>query len=127
MDSLPLVIEFAPGTRLERESDQSDGLPIVSNGPPGTVVVFPSGRIVPLPTDQIVASRDSEGAATVGFGGMRFEGVDEEQLTFRRFKDVQKEEALSPERGMKMTLEISMVEFIRSYGRVVWVSETIKH
>jgi len=127
MDDLPLVVEFVSGTRLERESDHSVGLPVVHNGPPGTSIVFPSGKAIPLPTDQIVASEDTSGVAIVGFGGMKFEGVDEGQLVFHRFQDVQPKEVLSPERGMKMTLEIDMVECVRSYGSVVWVSETIRH
>ena len=69
MQDPPLLIRFVENTRLRREAAFSSGLPIIGNGPPGTFVVFPNGREVPLPTDQIVASDDDSGAALVSFGG----------------------------------------------------------
>jgi hypothetical protein len=51
-DSVPLLIEFAAGTRLFREPDLAQGLTILHNGPPGTFVTFPDGLGVSLPTDQ---------------------------------------------------------------------------
>lgn len=68
MNDPPLLIRFVENTRLRREAAFSSGLPIIGNGPPGTFVVFPNGREVPLPTDQIVASHDDSGAALVSFG-----------------------------------------------------------
>src|SRR5262249_39855630 len=76
IEPLPLLVEFAPGTRLFRERDRPSELPIVGNGPPGTFVDFPHGVRVSLPTDQIIFADDDGGAARVGFGGMRFEGAE---------------------------------------------------
>src|SRR3954447_24028547 len=75
MIGVPLVIVFAPGTSLYREQDLISHLPIVRNGPAGTFVVFPSGVRVSLPTDQVVSADERDGAARVGFGGMRFTGL----------------------------------------------------
>ena len=122
MPALPLVIEFVAGTRLRREAPFTPGLPIVGNGPPGTFVIFPGpdGRRVPLPTDQVVYSEDAGGAAHVGFGGMRFDGIEGGVLVFRRVKDLWPEAQLSPERGRRMTLEPEMVAAIRVEGVMVW-------
>ncbi len=116
----PLVIEFAAGTAILREPDFSTGLPIVGNGPPGTFVVFANGRKVPLPTDQIVGGEDTDGAARVGFGGMRFDGMEGGRLVFRRVKDLLPEHRLSPERGRRMTLDPWMVAAILVEGARVW-------
>lgn len=120
MADIPLLIEFAPGTHIHREPEVSPNLPIVQNGPPGTFVVFADGGRVPLPTDQIVYADDSGGAAHVGFGGMRFGGIDDGRLLFYRVRDLQPEMLLSPERGRKMTLEPPMVSSISVDGRRVW-------
>ena len=69
------VVEFVPGSRVHKERSHVPGLAVVQNGPPGTFVTFVDGRSVPLPTDQIVLAQDEGGAARVGFGGMRFEGM----------------------------------------------------
>jgi hypothetical protein len=69
------VVEFVPGSRVHKERPHVPGLAVVQNGPPGTFVTFVDGRSVPLPTDQIVLAQDEGGAARVGFGGMRFEGI----------------------------------------------------
>jgi hypothetical protein len=66
------VVEFVPGSHVDKERAFVPGLPVVQNGPPGTFVTFADGRRVPLPTDQIVLAEDNGGAARVGFGGMRF-------------------------------------------------------
>src|SRR5438270_12847257 len=92
-----VLVEFVAGTRLYREPLHQPGLPIVGNGPPGTFVRFAGGGQVPLPTDQIVLADDSAGAARVGFGGMRFDGVEGGQLVFRRLRDLWPEAQLSPE------------------------------
>ena len=107
------------GTRL-RAPRLGANLQIVQNGPPGTFVRFADGRRVPLPTDQIVSSDDGAGAARVGFGGMRFDGVEGGLLTFRRFRDLVAEHELSPERGRRMTLEPEMVAAVFIEGRLVW-------
>jgi len=88
----PLLIEFAPGTRIHREPDYVSKLPIVQNGPPGTRVIFASGTKVSLPTDQIVLTDDAGGAAQVGFGGMSFEGLEDGFLVFYRVREIHPEE-----------------------------------
>jgi len=114
------AVEFVQGSRVDRERAFVPGLPIVQNGPPGTFVTFADGRRVPLPTDQITSVEDVGGAARVCFGGMRFEGVEEGQLTFRRVRDLVAEDQLSPERGRRMTLEPGMVAAVFMEGRLAW-------
>jgi hypothetical protein len=121
--AVALLVEFVGGTRVHRETAVSPQLPIVQNGPPGTFIVFADGARVPLPTDQIVLAEDGEGGARVGFGGMRFEGIEAGQLVFRRVRDLAPEETLSPERSFRMTLEPWMVASVASYGRLVWPSK----
>lgn len=117
--SLPLLIEFAAGTRVRREAAVVPRLPIVQNGPPGTFVVFADGSEVPLPTDQVVFVGEGD-AARVGFGGMSFEGIEDGRLVFYRVRDLQPEHLLSPERARKMTLERRMVASIVVDGRRAW-------
>ena len=120
MDRFPLLIEFVRGTRITRQPAVVSKLPILRNGPPGTSVVFGDGSSVPVPTDQIVFADDGGGVARVAFGGMRFEGVEGDELVFLRVRDLQPEELLSPERGRRMTLAPRMVASIAVDGRVVW-------
>ena len=120
MDSFPLLIEFAPGTSVDREPETVPRLPIVQNGPPGTFVIFADGSKVSLPTDQIVLAEDTGGRARVNFGGMSFEGIEDGYLVFYRVRDLQPEELLSPQRGRRMTLEPRMVSSIQVDGRPVW-------
>jgi hypothetical protein len=120
MSEVPLVIEFAPGSRLHREAEVIPRLPIVQNGPPGTFVLLAGGGRVPLPTDQIVLAEDRGGAARVGFGGMSFEGTEDGLLVFYRVRDLVDPERLSPERGKRMTLEPVTVAAIVASGRRVW-------
>ncbi|HYE93066.1 MAG TPA: hypothetical protein VEA38_18695 [Terriglobales bacterium] len=120
MDRFPLLIEFVRGTRITRQPAVVSKLPILRNGPPGTSVVFGDGSSVPVPTDQIVFADDGGGVARVAFGGMRFEGVEGDELVFLRVRDLQPEELLSPERGRRMTLAPHMVASIAVDGRVVW-------
>ena len=120
MIAAPLVIVFAPRTSLFREQDLISQLPILRNGPAGTFVVFPSGVRVSLPTDQIVSADESDGAARVGFGGMRFTGPSEGRLHFVRERYLLPEEQLSPARSHVMTLEASMVSSILVDGHPVW-------
>jgi len=120
VDRFPLLIEFVRGTRITRQPAVVSKLPILRNGPPGTSVVFGDGSSVPVPTDQIVFADDGGGVARVAFGGMRFEGVEGDELVFLRVRDLQPEELLSPERGRRMTLAPHMVASIAVDGRVVW-------
>ena len=115
----PLIVEFVPGSALEREQPRASDLPIHRNGPPGTFVRI--GRVrVSLPTDQIVAADDSDGRVLVGFGGMQFTGVEDGQLIFLRVRDLWPEEQLSPARSWKMILEPEWVAGVRVNGRRVW-------
>jgi hypothetical protein len=123
MEDVPLLIEFAPQTSLDRERDLVSQLPIVRNGPAGTFVVFPNGVRVSLPTDQIVFADDTTGAARVGFGGMSFVGTEGGRLIFVRVRDLQPEEQLSPARSHIMRLEPRMVSSILVDGRPVWAAD----
>lgn len=114
-----LVIEFAPGSVVRREQDRASDFPIYRNGPPGTFVLLGGVRIS-LPTDQIVAIDDSRGAVTIGFGGMRFTGLEDGRLTFLRVRDLRPEDQLSPDRSWKMTLEPQWVASVHENGRRVW-------
>jgi hypothetical protein len=116
---IPLLIEFAAGTRLVRELDLPQGLPIVGNGPPGTFVVFTDGLRVSLPTDQIVYADDSGAGARVGFGGMRFAGIEAERLIFHRVREMHPEEQLSPARSRVMVLSMEWISSISIDGHRV--------
>jgi hypothetical protein len=118
-DVAPLVIEFVAPSSLLRESHRVSDLPIVRNGPPGTFVVLP-GLKVSLPTDQIVAADDSSGHARVGFGGMRFDGVQDGRLLFRRVRELAPEQQLSPDRSYIMRLESEWVHTVFVDGVVAW-------
>jgi hypothetical protein len=120
MSEFPLLIEFVAETRLERDPDRVPKLAIVQNGPPGTRVVFADGSKVPLPTDQIVFADDATGCARVAFGGMSFEGLEDDFLVCYRVRELQPEALLSPERGRRMTLKPDMVAAIYVDGRRVW-------
>jgi hypothetical protein len=112
----PLVIEFADGTRFEHDAAVAPRMPIVGNGPPGTRVVFPDGHRINLPTDQIVAESLQDGRARVSFGGMRWAGREGDALTFVRVKDLWPEAKLSPERGVRMTLDVARVHGVWQEG-----------
>ena len=124
------VVEFVRGSRVEKDppvNRPASGRPasganlrIVQNGPPGTFVRFADGSRVPLPTDQIVSSDEGASGARVGFGGMRFDGIEGGLLTFLRFRDLLAEHELSPERGRRMTLAPEMVAAVFIEGRLAW-------
>ena len=120
MNEVPLLIEFAARTSLYRERSLVSNLPILQNGPPGTFVVFPDGLRVSLPTDQIVHSDDSGTGARVGFGGMRFAGMEGGRLLFHRVRELHPEEELSPARSHTMMLNPEWVASISVFGREVW-------
>ena len=123
-DALPLLIEFVPETSLYREPDLRSDLRIVRNGSPGTFVLFANGLRVSLPTDQIVFGDDSSGRARVGFGGMRFIGLEEGRLMFVRVRELHPEEQLSPARSHTMILAPHWVASILVAGRPVWTSHS---
>jgi hypothetical protein len=116
----PLLIEFARGTSIYRERDLVSHLPILRNGPPGTFVTFPDGLRVSLPTDQIVCADEADGAAQVGFGGMRFTGIEDGRLVFVRVRELHPEEQLSPARSHVMTLDPRWVSAILVDGQPCW-------
>lgn len=116
----PLIIEFVDGTRIERDAAYVPRLPIVGNGPPGTRVAFADGHRVNLPTDQIVEATAEQGRARVSFGGMRWAGRDGEALTFVRVRDLWPEARLSPERGVRMTLDAARVRAVWQEGVAVF-------
>ena len=113
-------VEFSEPSSLVNERDRPSDLRIVGNGPPGTFVVFPHGLKVSLPTDQIVSAHDSSGHASVAFGGMRFVGVQDGQLTFVREREMLPEEQLSPERSHVMRLDPAWVRSVTQDGQLVW-------
>ena len=116
-----LVITFVSPSSLHREQHRPSRLPIVGNGPPGTFVVFPEMALrVSLPTDQIVSADDCGGSAIVGFGGMRYVGVDQGTLLFTRGRELLPEDQLSPARSHTMRLEARWIADVSVDGRTVW-------
>ena len=124
MEPFPLLIDFAAPTSLLLEQDRISTLPIIGNGPPGTFVLFPNGLRVSLPTDQIVFADDTGGHARVGFGGMRFVGLEEGRLVFVRIRELFPEHQLSPARSHTMLLDARWVATISVDGRPVWPTES---
>ncbi len=124
MESVPLLIDFTAPTSLLREENHISALPIVGNGPPGTFVLFPNGLRVSLPTDQIVFAEDAGGHARVGFGGMRFVGLDEGRLVFIRARELFSEDQLSPDRSHTMRLDCRWVAKMSIDGQPVWPEES---
>jgi hypothetical protein len=120
LEHIPLLIDFAAPTSLLREPNRVSTLPIIGNGPPGTFVLFPNGLRVSLPTDQIVFADDAGGHARVGFGGMRFVGLEEGRLVFVRIRELFPEDQLSPARSHTMRLDARWVTTIAVDGRSVW-------
>ena len=120
MTGCPLLIEFAPGSTLYRQLDIVSSLPIYRNGPPGTFVDLLNGPRISLPTDQIVLVDDAHGRVTVGFGGMRFAGLEDERLIFLRVRELFPEEQLSPARSHVMILEPQWVASVLVRGAPVW-------
>lgn len=119
-DQIPLLIEFVAGTSVYRERDLTQGLPIVQNGPPGTFLVLQDGLRVSLPTDQIVHVDERGAGARVGFGGMRFAGMEARSLIFHRVLELHPEEQLSPARSRTMVLNPQWVRAIVVAGLEVW-------
>lgn len=120
MEHIPLLIDFAAPTSFMRQQNRISTLPIIGNGPPGTFVLFPNGLSVSLPTDQIVFADDTGGHARVGFGGMRFVGLEEGRLVFVRIRELFPEDQLSPDRSHTMRLDPRWVTTISVDGRPVW-------
>lgn len=120
MDDAPLLlVTFAAGSSLVREADRRSDLPIHRNGPPGTFVYLDGVRIS-LPTDQIVGADERNGAVVVGFGGLRYIGVEDGRLVCARERDLLPEPQLSPDRGWTMTLDPEWIASVQEHGRQVW-------
>lgn len=118
--NIPLLIVFVTGTRLCRERDLRQHLPILRNGPPGTFVLVSDGLRVSLPTDQIVYQEDSDTGARVGFGGMRFVREEQGQLIFHRVREMHPAEQLSPDRSHTIVLDARWARSVLVNGLEVW-------
>ena len=95
------------------------GLPMWRNGPPGTFVVFTGRSSRVSATDQIGDRDDSGAGARVGFGGMRFAGMEAERLIFHRVREMHPEEQLSPARSRIMVLSMEWISSISIDGHRV--------
>jgi hypothetical protein len=115
-----LVVTFRCPSTLLRERDRRSDLPMVGNGPPGTFVVFPHGFRVSLPTDLIVSAEVTTGCARVAFGGMRFRGLEGDQLVFTRERELWPEDQLSPARSRVMRLDRAWLSSVTRGGQPVW-------
>jgi len=116
----PLLVEFRKPSSILREQDRPSPLRILGNGPPGTFVLFPDGVKVSLPTDQIIFVDDGDGYARVGFGGMRFTGLEKGQLVAVRAREMLPLDQLSPARSHTMRLDPFRVTAIVVDGLRVW-------
>jgi hypothetical protein len=121
MDSIPVLIEFVVPASIVVEAHRASPLPVLGNGFPGTFVVFPrEGFKISLPTDQIVFADVSDGCGRVGFGGMRFVGVEDAHLVFVRVRELYPPERLSPDRSHTMRLEARRVTTVVVDGTPAW-------
>ena len=116
----PLLIVFRTPSSILREQDRPSPVRILGNGPPGTFVLFPDGLKVSLPTDQIGVADDAGGCARVGFGGMRFTGMENGQLVCVRVREMLPLDQLSPARSHTMRLDPLWVAAIVVDGRQEW-------
>lgn len=114
------IIEFPSGSRIRRGEPVPTTLPLVRNGPPSTHVLFADGWGIAVPTDQIVEADEDRGCARVIFGGMRFDGVEEGKLVFRRVREVRPEHELMPERGRELKLDPARVQRVLVGSNPVW-------
>lgn len=121
MAPLPLLVEFIQPAALVIERHHDSPLRVIGNGFPGTFVVFPAERLrLSLPTDQIVFAEEAGGCVRVGFGGMRFVGVEDAQLVFVRVRELYPAERLSPDRSHTMRLEPAHVCAVIVDGMPAW-------
>ena len=110
MHPVPLLIEFIAGTRLcSRSRFFHRPAPLLGNGPPGTLCSsrWPHSPAADRPG--VVESDDESGAARVSFGGMVFMVGQGRQFGIPPRQRFGRRRSLSPERGLRMTLETSMV------------------
>ena len=83
-------------------------------------MLFPHGLRVSLPTDQIVFAEETNGHVRVGFGGMRFVGLEDGRLKFVRVRELLPEDQLSPARSHTMLLDPQWVASISIEGQLAW-------
>src|SRR5262245_18335331 len=117
---IPLVVEFAPGSRVEsHEMETPDEIerPLI---PRDAMIRFSDGREVPVPADHIVLEEQEKGSARVGFGGVSFEGMVDGQLAFWRVKDIAPEETLAADRDIRFLISPELVSSIAVHGVKVW-------
>jgi hypothetical protein len=124
LDVIPLLIEFTAPSALRFERNLVSTLPVIGNGPPGTFVVFPTGLMISLPTDQIVFADAADGRARVGFGGMQFVGLQDGTLIFLRVRELFSEDQLSPDRSHTMRLDARWVATISVDGQHAWAARS---
>src|SRR5687767_7623941 len=108
--TVPVVVEFAPGSRLLRQEHVS--------GLPNAVVLMPTGEQVAIPADQLVFDEDIAGAAHVGLGGMSFEGMKDDEFVFWRVRDLVPEEYQTSDD--RLTLAPGLVTRILVQGTQVY-------
>jgi threonine dehydratase len=121
MSAHPLsTVRFATGSRIRRDDPVPTTLPLIRNAPPATWVVFADGRGLGIPTDQILSAGDAGGAAIASFGGMRFDGLEDGWLCFRRDREVLPEDQLAPERGRLLRVPPADIATVLVEGRLAW-------
>jgi hypothetical protein len=122
MEQIPLVVEFAPGSRVEAVEAAPEADPRTSPDtlPKDALIRFADGTEVPVPADQIVLEEQGRDSARVGFGGVSFEGMVEGQLAFWRVKDIAPEEALAPDREIRFLIDPRRVSSVLVRGTQVW-------
>jgi hypothetical protein len=114
IQQIPLVVEFTSGSRVHHE-----GVKLESETP-SSYVVLPSGEQIEIPSDQVVLDENAKGQARVGFGGMSFEGVEDDRLVFWRVRDLLPESLLPSSTTDKLTLDPQVVSAVRVQGVQVW-------
>jgi hypothetical protein len=67
-----------------------------------------------------VFAADADGCARVGFGGMRFTGIEDGRLIFARVHELRPEAELSPARSHRMTLTPEWLTAVYQDGRLAW-------
>jgi hypothetical protein len=125
-DSCPVLIEFKTGSRIEAFepvsplSIENQATSDFDAKSPKTFVILSDDQRVALPTDQIVMAQDRDGSATIGLGGMSFEGMEDGNLVFWRVQDLLPEELLSPQRELKVMVSSDAIAHVHVNGQNVW-------
>ena len=120
---IPLVVEFAPGSRVEAHEMETAEEAERPQIPRDALIRFADGREIPVPADQIVLEEQEKGAARVGFGGVSFEGMVDGQLAFWRVKDIAPEDTLAADRDIRFLVPPELVSSIAVHGVTVWPKE----